>query len=87
MGYANSKVFAGGSYKQFFCSSHAYGRVLAGEGECRIPQFARPSMSGYGVNVSEMMKTAGWTSDEDKGGSHKEGTLTATVSGIILIGW
>jgi predicted metal-binding protein len=86
LGYANSKAFAGGSCKQFFCSSHAYCRVVAGKGECRNPQRARPSMSGYGVNVPEMLKTAGLTSDEDKSGSPKERTSTGTVSGLILIG-
>jgi predicted metal-binding protein len=86
LGYANSKAFAGGSCKQFFCSSHAYCRVVAGKGECRNPQRARPSMSGYGVNVPEMLKTAGLTSDEDKSGSPKERKSTGTVSGLILIG-
>ena len=86
LGYANSKAFAGGSCKQFFCSSHADCRVVAHKEECRNPHRARPSMSGFGVNVPEMMKTAGWTSDEDKSGPHKEGTSTGTVSGLILIG-
>jgi predicted metal-binding protein len=86
LGYANSKAFAGGSCKQFFCPSHADCRVVTGKGDCRNPQRARPSMSGFGVNVPEMMKTAGWTGDEDKSGSHKERSLTGTVSGLILIG-
>jgi hypothetical protein len=43
-------------------------------------------MSGYGVNVPEMLKTAGLTSAEDKSGSPKERTSTGTVSGLILIG-
>jgi len=86
LGYSNSKAFAGGSCKQFFCSAHAYCRVVAGKGECRNPKRARPSMSGYGVNVPEMLKTAGLTSDEDKSGSHKNLASTGTVSGLILIG-
>ena len=86
LGYDNSKAFAGGSCKQFFCSSHVDCRVVEGKGECRNPHCARPSMSGYGVNVPEMMKTAGWTPDEDKSSSHKERTSTGTVSGPILIG-
>ena len=86
LGYVNSKAFAGGSCKQFFCASHAYCRVVAGEGECRNPQRARPSMSSYGVNVPEMMKTARWASGEDKSGEQIERGSTGTVSGLILIG-
>ena len=90
LGYANSKAFAGGSCKQFFCSSHDDCRVVAGKGECRNPHRARPSMSGFGVNVPEIMKTAGLTSNEDlteyKGSPDRERSLTGTVSGLILIG-
>ncbi len=85
-GYGNSKAFAGGSCKQFFCASHADCRVVAGKGECRNPQRARPSMSGYGVNVQEMMKSARWISDEEKNGALTERGTTGTVSGLILIG-
>lgn len=84
LGYAGARAFAGGSCRQFFCASHAYCRVVEGKGECRNPRRARPSMSGYGVNVPEMMKTAGWISDGEKSGSQKEST--GTVSGLILIG-
>ncbi len=86
LGYARSKAFAGGSCKQFFCSAHTQCRVVTGKGECRHPQRARQSLSGYGVNVPEMMKTAGLAPDEDKGGSGKEHASTGTVSGLILIG-
>jgi predicted metal-binding protein len=86
LGYANSKAFAGGSCKQFFCASHVSCRVVEGKGGCRNPERARPSMSGYGVNVPEMLKTSGLTSYEDKSDPHKKHTSTGTVSGLILIG-
>ncbi len=85
LGYANSKAFAGGSCKQFFCSSHADCRVVSGEGDCRNPHLSRPSMSGFGVNVAELINTAGWTEDAKKSGAH-ERTSTGTVSGLILVG-
>jgi predicted metal-binding protein len=85
LGYANSKAFAGGSCKQLFCPAHADCRAVIGKGECRNPHRARPSMSGFGVNVAELINTAGWTEDADKSGAH-ERTSTGTVSGLILIG-
>ncbi len=86
LGYANSKAFAGGSCKQFFCYAHADCRVVAGKGKCRNPNLARPSMSGFGVNVPDVMKTAGWAADEEESSSRKGRTSTGTVSGLILIG-
>ncbi|HMK61893.1 MAG TPA: DUF2284 domain-containing protein [Dissulfurispiraceae bacterium] len=85
LGYANSKAFAGGSCKQLFCSAYADCRVVAERGDCRNPDLARPSMSGFGVNVGELINTAGWAEDAKKSGAH-ERTSTGTVSGLILIG-
>ena len=59
MGYTESKGFAGGSCKKIFCREHAACRVLSGEGECRNPQYARPSMSGFGINVLKLLQKAG----------------------------
>ena len=35
--------------------------MIAGGGSCRYPEQARTSMSGYGVNVGELIKFAGWS--------------------------
>ncbi len=59
MGYAGSKAFAGGSCKKIFCWEHAECRVLSAQGECRNPQSARPSMSGFGINVLKLMQRPG----------------------------
>lgn len=60
LGFKASEGFAGGSCKRSFCDTHESCRVLSGNGKCRFPQSARPSMSGYGVNVGKLMKAAGW---------------------------
>ena len=46
-----------------FFGEHSECAVISEKGECRNPEFARPSMSGFGINVSELMKPFGWKSD------------------------
>ena len=58
-GFSGARAFAGGSCKRIFCTDHPECRVLAG-GPCRHPDRARPSMSGYGIDVSRLMNAAGW---------------------------
>ncbi len=62
-GFINSEGFAGGSCKGSLCGEFDYCEVLAGTGSCRNPDTARPSMSGYGVNVGKLMKAAGWSQE------------------------
>ena len=80
-GYVKAKSFAGGSCKQLFCWNHRICNVLDGR-ECRNPDYARPSMSGFGVDVSKLMALAGWKlewhTEENK-------TEMGTVCGLVLI--
>ncbi len=84
MGYHKSKSFAGGSCKEIFCCDYLECRVLADKMECRNPESARPSMSGFGINVSKLMGTAGWRDVMIKSNS-KHGQETKWVIGIVLI--
>ena len=84
-GFAHSKAFAGGSCKKLFCSDHADCRVISAKGDCRHPDRARPSMSGFGINVSKMMKTAGWQMDRITRDTDPEDVPTGTISGLVLI--
>jgi len=59
MGFTQSKAFAGGSCKNVWCFDHPTCRVLSENDPCRYPDKARPSMSGYGVNVAKLMESAG----------------------------
>jgi predicted metal-binding protein len=86
MGYNNSRAYAGGSCKRLFCYDYTYCRVLKEKGECRNPRQARPSMSGFGINVSKLMQVAGWTMrrvNQDTGGDK---ISMGTVCGLVLIG-
>lgn len=84
-GYANSKAFAGGSCKMIFCRELPICAVLA-NGKCRNPAIARPSMSGFGVNVGKLIEASGWGKcDLQSGGAGKHGSFAA-LYGLVLIG-
>jgi len=84
-GFANPQAFAGGSCKLVFCADEVNCAKLT-TGECRHPDVARPSLSGFGVNVAKMMDACGWETkmgppDPDAG----NGTLSWVV-GVVLVG-
>jgi predicted metal-binding protein len=86
MGYDNSRAYAGGSCKRLFCHDHLYCRVTKEGGECRNPHLARPSMSGFGINVSKLMGAAGWTMSRIIRETDQDKTSMSTVCGLVLIG-
>ncbi|WDP90001.1 MAG: DUF2284 domain-containing protein [Desulfobacter sp.] len=63
MGYEKPRAYAAGSCKKLFCGEHLKCNLLSGEGECRNPDTARQSMSGFGINVKKLMELAGWKSE------------------------
>lgn len=85
LGFSEAYAFAGGSCKMSFCASHESCAVLSGEGKCRNPEAARPSMSGFGVNVGALMQAAGWSTslfaEKDDSGLSQ----SAWVAGLILL--
>jgi len=85
-GYHRSKAFAGGSCKKIFCHDQTDCRLLSKDSECRYPQYARPSMSGFGINVSALMKVCGWTADINIHESETDTDSMSWVAGLILIG-
>ena len=85
MGYSQSKGFAGGSCKNLFCRVHADCRVLAEGGACRHPHRARPSMSGFGINVSKLLQAAGWPMDRIIRDTDPDDVPMGAVSGLVLI--
>lgn len=83
MGYKNSRGFAGGSCKPLFCPEEADCRVVSESEACRYPQSARPSMSGFGIDVGKLMRSAGWTGE--KAVPEADSKMT-WVAGLVLIG-
>jgi predicted metal-binding protein len=86
MGYSGSKGFAGGSCKNLFCRDHADCRVLARGGACRHPERARPSMSGFGINVPKLLQAAGWHMDRITAETDPDDVPMGSVSGLVLLG-
>jgi len=82
LGLAKAMAFAGGSCKNLFCAEEARCNVLYGSGDCRNPDSARPSLSGFGINVNRLMKAAGWSRGTLKSGN-KAGM--STLCGLVLI--
>ncbi len=87
-GYPKSRAFAGGSCKRIFCRDYPGCRVLSEGGECRSPEHARPSMSGFGINVSRLMEVAGWAFNRAASEEGKESgdARMGSVCGLVLIG-
>lgn len=83
-GYAAATAYAGGGCKQTFCSEHADCRVVGEGGACRHPHKARPSMSGFGVNVGRLMQSAGW--DAPTPGEKTAEDDPFSICAMVLIG-
>jgi predicted metal-binding protein len=85
MGFASAQAYAGGSCKKIFCHDHAECLALSEEGKCRNPQYARPSMSGFGIDVAKLFKTSGWTMNWTHPDTDSAATQMANVCGLVLI--
>jgi len=85
LGFTESIGFAGGSCKPSFCHNHPDCRVIAEQGQCRYPDHARTSMSGYGINVGELMKSAGWPTNLFTSDSNDKGEQLSWVAGLVLL--
>ncbi len=85
MGYDRARAFAGGSCKQIFCRDHAACRVLEEGGPCRNPESARPSMSGFGINVPALNRQVGWEMDRITSQTRPEEVSMGKVCGLVLI--
>jgi len=85
LGFTKSAGFAAGSCKPSFCHDQLHCRVIEEQGECRHPEHARPSMSGYGVNVGKLMESAGWSADLFSTGNDGEDEQLSWVAGLVLL--
>ena len=82
--YPRSKGFAGGSCKQIFCKDEKKCLYLSEQKTCRNFSRARPSMSGFGVNVASLMKLAGWDA-RALNESEADGESMSWVAGLVLL--
>jgi predicted metal-binding protein len=84
LGFTGSEGFAAGSCKLSFCKNDDHCQVLHGNGECRHPDSARPSMSGFGVDVGKLMKSVGWSSTFLKNTGQQEDKM-AWVAALVML--
>ncbi len=84
LAYPRSRGFAGGSCKDIFCGDNDVCLQLSSPGVCRHPLAARPSMSGFGVDVGRMMEVAGWHDGLLSAETRLEKTMS-WVAGLVLL--
>ena len=84
-GFADSFGLAGGSCKNIFCSSHYQCQVLSEGGPCRNPDSARPSMSGFGVNVKDLAGALGWPMESTVSDPTAGRMPTALLAGMVVV--
>jgi len=84
-GFGKSKAFAGGSCKELFCDDQETCCVVAENKPCPHMDFARPSMSGFGIDVTQLMQTSGWPSQKAEKKNLSSKDTTSWVAGLILL--
>ena len=85
VGFGKAKGFAGGSCKELFCTDQEKCCVVADNKPCRHRESARPSMSGFGINVTEMMKSSGWSAPISDKSNASDKDATSWVAGLIML--
>ncbi len=85
MGFRGARAYAGGSCKQIFCHDKPECRVVAGRGACRNPQSARPSMSGFGIDVAGLVRKAGWQERLVADADTPPSARMTPVYGLVLV--
>lgn len=86
MGFHHSKGFAGGSCKVILCADEEVCSVVAHGAPCRHPLTAKPSLSGFGVNVSKLIESAGWEMKRFSLLPDASPETPVTLCGLVLIG-
>jgi len=84
-GFKKSKGFAGGSCKELFCDDQEHCCVVAENEPCRHIEVSRPSMSGFGIDVTLLMKSSGWSAAKAEKSDLSDTASTSWVAGLILL--
>jgi len=85
LGFENSRAFAGGSCKDLFCRNRKYCCVIHGNELCRHKDLARPSMSGYGIDVVQLMESSGWSGQKAEESEIQDNDALTWVAGLIML--
>jgi predicted metal-binding protein len=85
IGYGKSKAFAGGSCKELFCEDQKECCVVAENRPCRHIGCARQSMSGFGIDVTQLMLSSGWSVPKAEKSNLSDKDATSWVAGLIML--
>jgi predicted metal-binding protein len=85
LGFDRSRAFSGGSCKKIFCSDQKECCVLAKKETCPHEESARPSMSGYGIDVYALMVSSGWMSKKEAHPRVSVNESFSWVAGLVLL--
>lgn len=86
LGFVAARGYAGDSCKRLFCPDEKECRALTDAATCRHPQTARPSMSGFGINVGALLRKAGWEKRMGKlDGGQRGDEEIVSVCGLVLL--
>ncbi len=84
-GFGKPKAFAGGSCKELFCEDQEKCCVVAENKPCRHNEIARPSMSGFGIDVTQLMLSSGWPTQKAEKSDSCDKDATSWVAGLIML--
>lgn len=84
-GFGKSKAFAGGSCKDLFCDDQENCCVLTANKPCRHIESARPSMSGFGIDVAQLMLSCGWSGQKAEKSNSSDKNDNSWVAGLIML--
>lgn len=82
----NAAGYGAGSCKRLFCESNAHCQALQPGGVCRFPHWARPSVSGVGINVFELCHTLGWPISKVTKDTPPDPDGMGVLVGLVLLG-
>jgi len=85
LGFEKSKGFAGGSCKELFCEDQEKCCVVAENKSCRHIESARPSMSGFGIDVTQLMLSSGWSGQKAENKNLSSMDSLSWVAGLIML--
>lgn len=85
IGFKNARGFAGSSCKALFCDDREGCCVVANSRPCRHKEVARPSMSGFGIDVTQLMLSSGWSSQKAEWDSASDKNGLSWVAGLVLL--
>lgn len=85
IGFEKSRAFAGGSCKELFCDNEDKCCVVAENKPCRYSEAARPSMSGFGIDVIQLMASAGWSAEKAENADISGKDSISWVAGLIML--